>query len=68
MQVITAADVGLVWSLPEHLSICLGSWLVAQVKESTCNAGYAGSIPRSGTSPWRRKCQVSPVFLLGKIP
>ena len=31
MQAITAVDVGLVWSLPEHLSICLDSWLVAQV-------------------------------------
>ena len=68
MQAITVADVGLVWSLSEHLSICLGSWLVAQVKESTCNAGDVGSIPGSGRSPWRRKWQATPAFLLGKNP
>ena len=33
-------------------------------KESACNAGDPGSIPRSGRSLWRREWQPNPVFLL----
>ena len=36
-------------------------------KEFACNAGDPGSIPGWGRSPWRRKCQPTPVFLPGKI-
>ena len=35
-------------------------------KESACNAGDAGSIHGSGRFPWRRKWQLTPVFLPGK--
>ena len=35
-------------------------------KTSVCNAGDLGLIPRLGRSPWRRKWQPTPVFLLGK--
>ena len=35
------------------------------VKNLPANAGVAGSIPGSGRSPWRRKWQPTPVFLLG---
>ena len=36
-------------------------------KESTCNAGYLGSIPL-GKVPWRRAWQLTPVFLPGETP
>jgi len=35
-------------------------------KESTCQAGDAGLIPRSGRFPWRR-WQSTPVFLPGNF-
>ena len=35
-------------------------------KVSACNAGDLGSIPGSRRSPWRRKWQLTPVFLPGK--
>ena len=35
-------------------------------KESACNAGDMGSIPGSGKIPWRKKWQLTPVFLTGK--
>ena len=35
-------------------------------KESTCDAGDVGSIPGLGRSPWRRKWQLTPLFLSGK--
>ena len=38
------------------------------VENLPVNAGAAGSISGSGTSPWRRKWQSTPVFLPGKIP
>ena len=34
---------------------------------SPCNAGDPGSIPGSGTIPWRRKWQPIPVLLPGKF-
>ena len=40
---------------------------VSLSKESTYNAGYAGSIPGSRRSPWRRKWQPTPVFLPGEF-
>ena len=33
-------------------------------KESTCNVGDLGSIP--GKIPWRRACQLTPVYLPGE--
>ena len=36
-------------------------------KESTCNAGDPGSFPGLGRFPWRRKCQLTPVFLPGEF-
>ena len=36
-------------------------------KASACNAGEPGSIPQSGRFPWRRKWQLTPVFLPGKF-
>ena len=36
-------------------------------KESACTSGDPGSIPRSGRFPWRRKWQLTPVFLPGKF-
>ena len=36
-------------------------------KESTCNAGDVGLIPRWGRFPWRRKWQPTPVFLPGEF-
>ena len=41
----------------------LPRWLSG--KESTCNAGDSGLIPKAGRFPWRRKWQPTPVFLLG---
>ena len=38
------------------------------VENLPVNAGDAGSISGSGTSPWRRKWQSTPLFLPGKIP
>ena len=38
----------------------------SEVKASACNAGDLGSIPGSGRSPWRRKWQLTPVFLPGE--
>ena len=35
-------------------------------KESACNAGDSGSIPRLGRSPWRREWLPTPVFLTGE--
>ena len=35
-------------------------------KESACNTGDPGSIPKSRKIPWRRKWQPTPVFLLRK--
>ena len=32
-------------------------------KESTCNSGDVGSIPKSGRHPWGRKWKPTPVFL-----
>ena len=51
-----------------------GSWLSggfpsgSECKESACNAGDPGSIPRSERFPWRRKWQPTPVFLAWKNP
>ena len=42
----------------------LPRWLSG--KGSPCPAGDAGSIPRSGRFPWKRKWQPTPVFLPGK--
>ena len=36
-------------------------------KESACNSGDPGSIHRSGRFPWRRKWQLTPVFLPGEF-
>ena len=38
----------------------------SEVKVSACSAGARGSIPGSGTFPWRRKWQPTPVFLPGE--
>ena len=35
-------------------------------KESACNAGDLGSIPRSGKIPWRREWQPTTVFFPGE--
>ena len=35
-------------------------------KESACNVEDLSSVPGSGRSPWRKKRQPTPVFLLGK--
>ena len=40
--------------------------LVAQMVESACNVGDPVSIPGEGRTPWRRKWQPTPVFLLGE--
>ena len=37
-------------------------------KESTCNVGDLGLIPRLGRSPWRRAWQPTPVFLPAESP
>ena len=37
-------------------------------KESACNAGDLGSVPRLGRFPWRRKWQPTPVFLPREFP
>ena len=37
-------------------------------KESACNAGDLGSVPRLGRFPWRRACQPTLVSLLGESP
>ena len=37
------------------------------VKNMLANAGDIGSIPGPGRFPWRRKCQSTPVFSLGKF-
>ena len=37
-------------------------------KESSCNMGDLGSIPRLGRFPWRRAWQCTPVFLPGESP
>ena len=39
----------------------LPRWLSS--KESTCNSGDVGSIPKSGRHPWGRKWKPTPVFL-----
>ena len=36
-------------------------------KESACNAGDLGSIPRSGKIPWRREWQPTTVFFPGNL-
>ena len=36
------------------------------IKNPPASAGDVGSIPGSGRSPWRRKCQPTPVFLPGE--
>ena len=36
-------------------------------KESACNAGELGSIPRVGKIPWRREWLPTPVFLPGEL-
>ena len=40
-------------------------WL--RCKESACNAGDLGSIPELRSSPWRRECLPTPVFLPGEF-
>jgi len=35
-------------------------------KESACNSGDLGSIPRLGRFPWRREWLPTPVFLPGQ--
>ena len=40
----------------------------SDIKESACNAGGLGSIPRLGRFPWRRAWQPPPVFLPGESP
>ena len=37
-------------------------------KESTCNAGNPGSIPRPERFPWRNDRLPTPVFLPGEAP
>ena len=51
------------------LLLCLGFPDGSAGKESACNAGDTEDvtlIPGSGRFPWRRKCQLTPVFLLGE--
>ena len=36
-------------------------------KESACDAGDPGSIPRQGRPPWRREWRPTPVFLAGEF-
>ena len=36
------------------------------VKNPPPNVGDTGSIPGSGKIPWRRKCNLTPVYLAGK--
>ena len=40
----------------------------SDIKESACNAGSLGSIPRMGRFPWRRAWQPPPVLLPGESP
>ena len=47
-------------------SLTLGFPGGSEVKASACNAGDLGLIPGSGTFPWRRKWQPTPVFLPGE--
>jgi len=44
-----------------------GASLVAQSKESACNARDLGLIPGLGRFPWRREWQPTPVFLSGEF-
>ena len=41
--------------------------LVAQWKNPALNAGDMGSMPGSGKIPWRRKWQLTPIFLPGEF-
>ena len=41
-------------------------WLSTHTKNPPANAGDMGSIPGSGTIPWRRAWQPTPVFLPGE--
>ena len=43
---------------------CLQGFSGSGGKESTCNVGDLGSIP--GKIPWRRACQLTPVYLPGE--
>ena len=47
-----------------HNFLGLPWWLSG--KEFACNAGDVSSIPGLGKSPWRRKCQPTPLFFPGK--
>ena len=49
-----------------HTQIIMGFPGGTVVKNLLANAGYASWIPGLGRSPWRRKWQPTPVFLLGK--
>ena len=44
-----------------------GGW-ASLGKESTCQCRRCGFNPWVGKIPWRSKCQLTPVFLPGKIP
>ena len=40
---------------------------ISDSKESACNAGIPGSIPRVGNIPWRREWLPTPAFLPGEF-
>ena len=44
----------------------MGGFHGGLVVKNPANAGDAGAIPGSGTSPWRKKWLPTPVFLPGK--
>ena len=56
---------------PSHLVCSIPGWGRglpggSVVKNPPANAGDTGLIPGLGRTPWRRKCQPTPVFLLGE--
>ena len=51
-----------------HTPVFLGFPGGSDRKESACNAGDLGSIPRLGRFPRRRKWQPTPVFLPREFP
>ena len=75
-QGLTGEEKGMGWGNTNRVlpsALIDGSRAGAQIaggsdgKASACNAGDPGSIPQSGRFPWRRKWQLTPVFLPGKF-
>ena len=54
------------WIINFSLTRCMGLPIWISGKESPCQAGDSSLIPWVENIPWRRKWQVTPVFLLGE--